>query len=197
MDPAKVDGLARALDRAARTRQVVVFTHDDRLPAAVRRLGIAARVVQVQRRRDSVVEVVPAMDPATQALRDARAVARSLRTPVEVRRRVVPGLCRLALEATLTAMAQRRLLDAGMPHDAVEDELAAAQRLTPKAALALFGSAGDADRVMKALNQVGRVHGDTFKQLQQGAHGVCAGEPLDLVDDTRALIAAIPAVEDT
>src|SRR5215207_1032224 len=186
MDPAKVDGLARALDRAARARQVVVFTHDDRLPAAVRRLGIAARVVQVQRRRDSVVEVVPAADPAAQALRDARVVAKSLRTPLEVRRRVVPGLCRLALEATLTSMAQRALLDAGARHDEVEETLASAQRLTTKAALALFGTADEADKVMRALNEVDRVHGDTFKKLQQGAHGVCPGDPLDLVADTRA-----------
>jgi ABC-type lipoprotein export system ATPase subunit len=42
MDPARVDGLARALAETAKTRQVVVFTHDDRLPEAVRRLGIAA-----------------------------------------------------------------------------------------------------------------------------------------------------------
>ena len=32
MDPAKVDGLARVLSSVARSRQVVVFTHDDRLP---------------------------------------------------------------------------------------------------------------------------------------------------------------------
>src|SRR5262245_16699117 len=42
MDPAKVDGLARVLERAATTRQVLVFTHDDRLYEAVRRLGIIA-----------------------------------------------------------------------------------------------------------------------------------------------------------
>ena len=38
MDPAKVDGLARVLAEPPRDRQVVVFTHDDRLPEAVRRL---------------------------------------------------------------------------------------------------------------------------------------------------------------
>jgi ABC-type lipoprotein export system ATPase subunit len=42
MDPAKVDGLARVLDRIGQTHQVIVFTHDDRLPEAVRRLGIDA-----------------------------------------------------------------------------------------------------------------------------------------------------------
>jgi ABC-type hemin transport system ATPase subunit len=34
MDPAKVEGLARVLDEVASTHQVIVFTHDDRLPAA-------------------------------------------------------------------------------------------------------------------------------------------------------------------
>jgi hypothetical protein len=34
MDPAKVDGLARVLDRIGQKRQVIVCTHDDRLPWA-------------------------------------------------------------------------------------------------------------------------------------------------------------------
>src|SRR3954452_16560508 len=53
MDPAKVDGLARVLARAAQQRQVIVFTHDARLPEAARRLDIDARIMQVQRRAQS------------------------------------------------------------------------------------------------------------------------------------------------
>jgi hypothetical protein len=37
MDPSKVDGLAQVLAGVAAERQVIVFTHDDRLPDAVRR----------------------------------------------------------------------------------------------------------------------------------------------------------------
>ena len=37
MDPARVDGLARVLAETARTHQVVVFSHDDRLPESLRR----------------------------------------------------------------------------------------------------------------------------------------------------------------
>ncbi len=37
MDPMRVDQLAMILDQLAKKRQVVVFTHDDRLPAAARR----------------------------------------------------------------------------------------------------------------------------------------------------------------
>ena len=42
MDPAKVDGLAKVLDKVARRRQVVVFTHDNRLASAIKDLGIPA-----------------------------------------------------------------------------------------------------------------------------------------------------------
>ncbi len=59
MDPSKVDGLAQVLDELAATRQVVVFTHDNRLPAAVCRLDIDATSWEVHRRDGSVVTVDP------------------------------------------------------------------------------------------------------------------------------------------
>jgi hypothetical protein len=55
MDPAKVDGLAHVLSHVARTRQVVVFTHDDRLPSAVRQPQLPATVWAGTRRERSVV----------------------------------------------------------------------------------------------------------------------------------------------
>jgi hypothetical protein len=57
MDPAKVDGLGRALHRVAATRQVIFFTHDDRLPAAIRRLGLPVRILQVDRPLNTVLEI--------------------------------------------------------------------------------------------------------------------------------------------
>jgi hypothetical protein len=63
MDPARVDGLARMLEQAARTRQVIVFTHDERLARSCRLLGIDAKVVEVTRRPESVVELRPGQDP--------------------------------------------------------------------------------------------------------------------------------------
>ncbi len=55
MDASTVEGLARVLQQAAATRQIVVFTHDDRLPEAIRRLRLEAEIVRVQRRRRSNV----------------------------------------------------------------------------------------------------------------------------------------------
>ena len=57
MDAATVEGLARVLRRTAATRQLVVFTHDDRLPDAIDRLAIDATVVRVDRRPRSSVAV--------------------------------------------------------------------------------------------------------------------------------------------
>jgi hypothetical protein len=57
MDAARVEGLARVLEMVARKRQVVIFTHDDRLTEAIRRLRIEARIVEIVRRENSVVEV--------------------------------------------------------------------------------------------------------------------------------------------
>jgi rRNA-processing protein FCF1 len=69
MDPARVEGLARVLADTARTRQVIVFTHDDRLPDATRRLGIPATVLSVTRRAKSAVDVRLTPCAATSTMR--------------------------------------------------------------------------------------------------------------------------------
>jgi predicted ATPase len=42
MDPAKVDGLARVLEKAAADRQVIVFTRDNRLVEPIRQQWLPA-----------------------------------------------------------------------------------------------------------------------------------------------------------
>ncbi|MFC7247611.1 AAA family ATPase [Catellatospora aurea] len=64
MDSSKVDGLARVLAELAGERQVVVFTHDSRLPDAVHRLEIDLQVLEVVRAEQSVVTVRVVLDPA-------------------------------------------------------------------------------------------------------------------------------------
>jgi hypothetical protein len=113
MDPAKVDGLARVLERAATDRQVIVFTHDNRLAQAVRQLSIPAAILEVSRRTGSAVEVRSCLDPVEQALRDAGALAADRSVPVAVAARVVPGLCRTAVEAAFAEAVWRRELRAG------------------------------------------------------------------------------------
>jgi hypothetical protein len=120
MDPARVDGLARALEETARSRQVIVFTHDDRLPEAIRRMGIATTILMVTRRERSVVEVRKALDPVQAHIEDAFALAHTADLPLPVVRRLVPGFCRSALEAAFIRVIRRRRPAAGTPHAGLE-----------------------------------------------------------------------------
>ena len=188
MDPARVDGLARTLADAAQTRQVVVFTHDDRLPEAVRRMQLEATVVSVTRRPGSVVECRPSRNPIQAHLADAYALAKDTDLPVAAQARVIPGMCRSALEAFFVDVLRRRRLDKGQSHAEVEDELAAAHSLNKRAALALFGDVERAGDVMGRLNKLGDWAGTTFTQCNKGTHDGFDGDLLDLVKRSRNLI---------
>ena len=111
MDPAKVDGLARVLHRAARTRQIVVFTHDDRLPEAIRRLRLDATMLHVDRRARSTVDVQVSRSPVQRYLDGARGYAKPDRLPPEVQARVVPMFCRSAVEAAAANIVRRRAVE--------------------------------------------------------------------------------------
>ena len=171
MDPVRVDGLARVLHSLAKTRQVVVFTHDDRLPAAVRRLQIPATILLVTRRPKSRVELKTSLDPVRAAIEDARAVELSGGLPEEARQRVVPGLCRQAIEAACLQSGQRRLLAAGTSHDECEQKWADAAKLLPRIAIALYGDADRAGDVYRTLNnRFGDWATDTAKACNILAH---------------------------
>ena len=99
MDPAKVDGLVALLSEIAKTRQVVVFSHDDRLPAALRRMNASARIFEVVRGPDSSVSISAAEDPTTRYLSDADALCKDDKVAAETLRRTLPGLLRMAIES--------------------------------------------------------------------------------------------------
>ena len=179
MDPSRVDGLARVLENASADRQVLVFTHDDRLPEAVRRLDIAAEIVEVTRRDASVVELRRALDPVGRYLEDALAVAGTADLPSSAAARVVPGLCRLGLEAACMEVVRRRRLGRGEPYGEVERALTGAGRLMPLAALALFD---DAQRAGDVLSRVEREAGNPLAQaLKQCDEGADEKDAVELV----------------
>jgi energy-coupling factor transporter ATP-binding protein EcfA2 len=193
MDPARVDGLALALQRTAADRQVVVFTHDDRLPDAARRLGVEARVIEVTRRAGSVVETRVALDPVTRAIADAHALVSTRDLPEPVSRAVIPGLCRQALEARFAELARRRRLAAGDRHVEVEARLAQVDSLTGRAALALFDDRERGGDVYGWLNRrLGRWAADAVRACARGAHGVYDGDLRVLVRDTERLVTELP-----
>jgi recombinational DNA repair ATPase RecF len=187
MDPARVEGLARVLADAAVTRLVIVFTHDDRLPEAVRRLGLAATVHSVTRRSNSLVDVRQTTDPVTTLIEDARAVALTDDLPDDVAGRVVPGFCRAAVEAACMECIRRRRLGRGEPHDTVESLLADNAKIHPLLALALFDEASRSNDVMPRLQRLGPWAVEAFKICKMGAHERVDGDLKTLIDSSQRL----------
>jgi recombinational DNA repair ATPase RecF len=191
MDPAKVEGLARVLEDVARSRQVLVFTHDDRLPEAVRRLGIPARILEVTRRPESVVQVRQALTPVERLLKDADDLCLDDAVPEHVAAQVVPGICRLAVEASFTEAIRRTQLRAGKRHAQVEAKIEAANTLTKRAALAMFADASKGGDVLSRLNAWHRSAADTYQALNKGTHHGHRGSLRSLVSQARQLTETI------
>jgi ABC-type lipoprotein export system ATPase subunit len=187
MDPARVEGLARALAETAKSRQVVVFTHDDRLPEAVRRLGIPATAFAVTRRAKSVVEIRSVTDPVSGHLDDAKALAMTSELPRDVASRVIPGFCRAAVEAACMEKIRRRRLMRGELHDDVEELLAANAKPHPLMALALFDDERKTADVLPRLKKVGKWSADVFQAIKAGAHVRHEGDFDDLIKNAEKL----------
>ena len=176
MDPSRVDGLARALETVAKRRQVVVFTHDDRLPDAIRSLGIEATILQVQRRKNSEIEVRPVHDPAKQYLADANFI-RKMQLPPQVQQAVVPSLLRQAIEAASQVAIRKRRLSQGASVDDVDAELRDLQTVE-LVGLVLLDRSADKTEVYNAVrDRFSSEWAAALSECNSGAHG---GAPLDL-----------------
>ncbi|NKY59157.1 ABC transporter ATP-binding protein [Nocardia flavorosea] len=141
MDPAKVDGLVALLTELAQHRQVIVLSHDDRLPAAVRRGTFAATILEVNRGKDSQVSLSLLTDPAQRYLADAFALVKEHdkeRVPAEALHRTLPGLLRFAVEAAARHTYFTRNLSCGRQLAELEREWEAADRTRRRVSLALF-----------------------------------------------------------
>jgi len=194
MDPAKVEGLARLLAWVGEDRQVVVFTHDDRLPEAIRRLQLPATIWEVTRREGSVVELTKNSDPVDRYLDDARALALTSGLPEDARAVVVAGFCRSALEAACHEAVRARRIKAGVRHADVERELIAAQKLRPLLALALLDDAGRGGDVVAVIRRrCGQAAVNAFDAAREGTHETYQGDLRHFVQETERLADAIRA----
>jgi hypothetical protein len=127
-----------------------------------------------------------------QALQDAGALAADGSVPPEIAARVVPGLCRTAVEAAFTDAVWRRELRAGRGRADIEDGLEAARvRLNPLATLALTGDASKGGDVLSRLNTWGRRFADTYQALNKGAHVGHGGDLRSFIADAKDLVTKI------
>ncbi|MGV9679756.1 AAA family ATPase [Nocardia sp. NPDC003482] len=171
MDPAKVDGLARVLAAAARSgRQVVVFTHDERLAEAVRRLRLEAIVLDVQRRERSTVEIRVAEDPVRRYLSDANALLRTRQLPRPIAAELVITCCRSAIEAAALARARGTLLGEGVDHREVQRRVDAARTTWEKVSLAILGEPDRVDDLNLLLDREAPWARAVLRDAAAGAH---------------------------
>jgi hypothetical protein len=189
MDPARVDGLARMLEGAAQTRQVIVFTHDERLARSCRLLGIDAKIVEVTRRPESVVELRPGQDPVSRYCNDAWAVAKSEDLDPAVKARIVGVFCRLAMEAACTEAVTRRRLANGEDYESIEALLDSTKGLSELMALALFDDITKTKDLASRLDRgIGAWAVEAYRRVQEAAHKpVSQAAVLTLVKESERL----------
>ncbi|MGF6883399.1 putative ATPase [Nocardia sp. GAS34] len=189
MDPAKVDGLARVLAAAARSgRQVVVFTHDERLAEAVRRLRLGATVLDVQRRERSAVEVRVAEDPVRRYLSDANALLRTKQLPRAIAAELVVTCCRSAIEAAALARSRRGLLADGVDHREVQRRVDAARTTWEKVSLAIFGDPDRVDDLNDLLDRDAPWARAVVRDAAAGAHVRIERGTGELISGTRKFV---------
>jgi hypothetical protein len=189
MDPARVDGLARVLENTARPRQVVVFTHDDRLARSCRLLGIDAKVIEVSRRAESVVELRPGLDPVKRHCADAWAIAKSEDLDEAVVSRVVGVFCRSAIEAACSEAITRRRLAAGEDYATIEALLDSTRGLLQLLSLVLFDDVSRTKDVVPRLDKgIGRWAVSAYRGVQEASHKPMTREALlSLVEESERL----------
>ena len=190
MDPAKVYGLAKVLDQVAKHRQVIVFTHDDRLPAAVRHLQLDARIRTVSRLDQSQVIVSGDAhgDPARRYLDDAMTIARDDEMAVDVRAPVVSNLVRDALEYACHERIRIRDFRAGRPIAETEAEIGEAHGLRAILALALLSDHRRVGEPKPRLEQLHPAAPRLVTFANRGAHGATVVNLAELVRDARAVV---------
>ena len=169
MDPSKIDGFLQVLTDLAADRQVIVLTHDDRLPAAIRASRTVARIVEVTRGANSTVHVAESNDPAIRLLEDAFAIAADKAVPDEIKRRVVPLLCREAVELTAKDVFSWRALAQGRSRIDVETAWESAHKVSERLALALSLDPDD-DLAVDKWKAGGSARKATMSVVNKGIH---------------------------
>lgn len=185
MDPAKVDGFVRVLAELAVDLQVIVMSHDDRLTSAVQQLGVDARILELSRAAGSAVDVRPGKDPAQRHLDDAFAVAWDAQVPADIKLRVLPGLCRAAVEAAARDLYFGGRFRAGTPRVEVERVWQGAPRTRQRLGLAL---SGDADMNLSPWRDRKPWRRTALGIVGSGAHDGLRSDPIGALRDVQRLV---------
>lgn len=188
MDPAKIDGFIRVLSTLAQTRQVVVFSHDDRLGTAIRQLAVDARLVEVTRETGSKIHVKETLNQAKRYVSDVRALVRDEDVPDDVKRRVAPGLFRLALESAAQQQFYSAAYRAGEGRDETEKRWNDATTTKKRLLLAVHG---DVDKDLGGWLSYRPERHPTLKLANAGVHGAAVTVDSIAVNDLGRMVDGI------
>ena len=187
MDPSKVDGLATVLQMAAQTHQVIVFTHDPRLSAAIARLGIAGEVIDVSRSAQSEVIISESLGHVRRQFQNARDVSMSDNLDDNLKRRVVAGYCSRGIEAACAEKIIRTKLQNGESHSDAQAAADDATTLIKLMAVAIFDDEGRAGDVFGTVNGWGASLADAVRACKEGGHAAYTGDLHSLVADSQSV----------
>lgn len=189
MDPAKVDGLVELLGELARTRQVIVFSHDDRLPAALRRSPYDATILEVSRGANSVVSITTSQDPTDRYLGDARGLIKEWqheRLSEDDLRRTLPGLYRFAIESAAKDRYFATQLATGAGIHDLEAIWSDTHTTRMRVLLAIFGEQPPEHRAQRWIS--GPYRGGALGLAGSGFHRGLRTDPEDAHHNTKRLV---------
>lgn len=180
MDPTKIDGFISVLRTLAETRQVIVFSHDDRLAASIRQLGVPAQLLEVTREAGSTISVKTADSPAKRYAGDAFALVADENVDDEIKRRAAPGLFRMALESAAQQVFYAKRAAAGEPYEESEVQWEDHKKTNQRLALAVHG---DASADIGAWRSYRQHRYPVLAIANKGSHGNIASVSKDDVRD--------------
>jgi hypothetical protein len=147
-----------------------------------------ARTVQVRRAARSIVTVDACHDPAARDLADALSLLNDPNVPDDVRRIVLPQLCRQAFEAAACDAYYARAFAAGRSRETVEDEWSRVRKGPARLALALHADQ-HADVSSWIRRQPWRKR--ALDVCGRGAHDGLNGDLRGAMEDVRRLVGEI------
>jgi len=191
MDPAKIDGLVKVLSEIAQDRQIIVLSHDDRLPEAVRRASVPARILEVSRNANSVLAISNVRDPAARYLDDANALLKDGNLPETRLRRALPGILRLATESAARDKYFAAAFSSGTTAETVDKIWSEAKTTRKRVAMAVLGTP-QAD-LGAWLSRDARRR-PALSICASAPHTGLAGDPQKAYEDVKQLVDDIKAV---
>lgn len=191
-DSSKIEGLASILGEISTSRQVVVFTHDKRLPETASILGIEAQIVEVSRGENSVVKTTRLEGPWHRAIKDARATLKDNGLDTTTKTLLVASSCAIALEAKAIEEFRLKAYRDGASIALIDEQSRDVKKLWDKISLGLNGKIerGTAQQVERRFGKKMRKHISFLNNARHPGNAVDQ-DPTDVLELSQEAIRSL------